>query len=84
MRPLTGAAARPGFKAVDMGLKADAEINNTVRRFTSSNVIAWLPGGQRKHEYVVYGAHWDGLGRDPERRHIQRRGRRRDRRGRDC
>jgi Zn-dependent M28 family amino/carboxypeptidase len=62
---LTGAAARSGFKAIDMGLKADAEIKNSLRRLTSSNVIAWLPGGQRKNEYVVYGAHWDGLGRDP-------------------
>jgi Zn-dependent M28 family amino/carboxypeptidase len=24
-----------------------------------------LPGGSRRHEYVVYAAHWDHLGRDP-------------------
>jgi Zn-dependent M28 family amino/carboxypeptidase len=58
------AAARPGFKAMSMGLKVDGEIENTIRRFDSGNVIALLPGGERKHEYVVYCAHWDGLGRD--------------------
>jgi Zn-dependent M28 family amino/carboxypeptidase len=58
------AAALPKFKAVSMGLKVDAGVANTIRRFESGNVIALLPGGGRKHEYVVYCAHWDGLGRD--------------------
>jgi Zn-dependent M28 family amino/carboxypeptidase len=62
---LTGAAARPGFKAVSMGLEADASVHNTVRRFTSPNVIAVLPGTGRKREYVIYTAHWDHLGRQP-------------------
>ena len=61
---LAHAAARPGFKAIAMGLKVDGEVDGTVRRFDSANVIALLPGGERKHEYVVYCAHWDGLGRD--------------------
>jgi Zn-dependent M28 family amino/carboxypeptidase len=58
------AAAHAGFKAMPMRLKADAAIENTIRRFDSGNVIALLPGGERKHEYVIYCAHWDGLGRD--------------------
>jgi Zn-dependent M28 family amino/carboxypeptidase len=62
---LTGAAARPGFKAITMGLEADASVHNTVRRFTSPNVIALLPGTGRKREYVIYTAHWDHLGRQP-------------------
>jgi Zn-dependent M28 family amino/carboxypeptidase len=61
---LIGSAARPGFKAVPMGLKVDAEIRNSIRSFNSANVIALLPGGERKREYVVYSAHWDSLGRD--------------------
>jgi Zn-dependent M28 family amino/carboxypeptidase len=60
---LTGAAARPGFKAITMGLEAEASVHNTVRRFTSPNVIALLPGTGRKREYVIYTAHWDHLGR---------------------
>jgi Zn-dependent M28 family amino/carboxypeptidase len=63
-RALCAAAARTGFKAVPMGLKVDADIHNAVRRFNSANVIAQLPGNQRKREYVLYTAHWDGLGRD--------------------
>jgi Zn-dependent M28 family amino/carboxypeptidase len=61
---LSAAAARPGFKAVAMGVKVDAEVHNSIRRLSSANVIALLPGGQRKHEYVLYTAHWDHLGRD--------------------
>ena len=59
-----GAAARRGFKAIPMGLKIDAEIHNAIRRFDSANVIGLLPGAGHRHEYVVYGAHWDHLGRD--------------------
>jgi Zn-dependent M28 family amino/carboxypeptidase len=58
------AAARPGFKAIDMGLRVDAQVHNSIRRLSSANVVALLPGGQRKHEYVLYTAHWDALGRD--------------------
>ena len=59
----TAAAARPGFAAIDLGLAADAQVHDTLRRFVSSNVIAVLPGARRKHEYVMYTAHWDHLGR---------------------
>jgi Zn-dependent M28 family amino/carboxypeptidase len=61
----TAAAARPGFAAIDLGLAADASVHTTLRQFTSSNVIAVLPGARRKHEYVIYTAHWDHLGRQP-------------------
>jgi Zn-dependent M28 family amino/carboxypeptidase len=59
------AAAHAGFKAVPTGLWIDAMLHNSVRRFTSSNVIALLPGGSRRREFVLYTAHWDHLGRDP-------------------
>jgi len=62
---LTAGAARAGFQAVAMGLQVDAQLHNTLRSLTSANVIALLPGGTRKHEYVLYTAHWDHLGRDP-------------------
>ena len=61
------AAAHAGFKPIPMGLQVDATLHNSVRQFTSSNVIALLPGSSRKREYVLYTAHWDGLGRDPTR-----------------
>lgn len=57
------AAARPGFKAVPLGIYCDATLTNTVRRFDSSNVIAVMPGsGHGKNEAVLYLAHWDQLG----------------------
>ena len=61
------AAAHSGFKSIPMGLSVDAALHNSVRQFTSANVIALLPGGSRRKEYVLYTAHWDGLGRDPAR-----------------
>ncbi len=60
---LTAAAGQPGFKPVPMGLYADARLQNSIRRFNSSNVIALLPGAGRSREYIVYTAHWDSLGR---------------------
>jgi Zn-dependent M28 family amino/carboxypeptidase len=62
---LAAAAAHAGFKAVPLGLRADAILHNSVRWFSSANVVALLPGGSRHKEYVLYTAHWDHLGRDP-------------------
>jgi Zn-dependent M28 family amino/carboxypeptidase len=61
----TAAAAHTGFKAIPLGVHADATLHDSVRPFNSANVVALLPGGRRHHEYVVYTAHWDHLGRDP-------------------
>jgi Zn-dependent M28 family amino/carboxypeptidase len=58
------AAGHAGFKPAPMGLRVDATLHNTVRQFTSANVIAQLPGGGRRREYVMYAAHWDHLGSD--------------------
>lgn len=63
---LAVAAAHPGFKPVPLGLKLDAALRNSIRAFSSANVIAWLPG-HSGHEYVIYTAHWDSLGVDAER-----------------
>jgi Zn-dependent M28 family amino/carboxypeptidase len=62
---LAAAAARPGFKALGMGLKISTELHTEVRRFESPNVIAVVPGSGHRKEYVVYCAHWDALGHDP-------------------
>ncbi len=52
------------FEPVSMGLAASLKLENTVRRSTSNNVLALLPGTDRADEYFVYMAHWDHLGRD--------------------
>jgi len=56
------AAAGSGFRAIPFGLRADATIRQSIRHFTSSNVIGLLPGRQFKNEYIVFSAHWDQLG----------------------
>lgn len=60
---LSAAAAKPGFKPVPLGVKANVSFDNDVRRFASKNVIGILPGSKRPDEYVLYTAHWDHLGR---------------------
>ena len=60
---LKASAARPGFKVTALGLEVGAAVHNTLRRFTSSNVMGVLPGGRLKHEYVMFASHWDALGR---------------------
>lgn len=59
---LSAAAKKPGFKAVDLGVKASVGFDNAVRKHMSKNVVALLPGTSRKDEYVLYTAHWDHLG----------------------
>ncbi|OWP63439.1 peptidase M28 [Hymenobacter amundsenii] len=62
---LYAAAGKRGFKAVPLGLTASTRIENTLRRRTSKNVVALLPGDARANEYVMYSAHWDHLGIGP-------------------
>lgn len=56
------AAKKPGFKAVPMGLKADALIRVSSEIKTSSNVGGILPGREFPDEAVVFSGHWDHLG----------------------
>ncbi|NIM52507.1 MAG: M28 family peptidase [Gemmatimonadales bacterium] len=58
-------AASREFQAVPMSATASITLRNAVRRSTSRNVLAVLPGGDRADEYLVYMAHWDHFGRDP-------------------
>ncbi|WP_298199079.1 M28 family peptidase [Novosphingobium sp.] len=60
---LSAAAAKPGFKAVPLGLKASYSFANDVRTSVSHNVIGLLPGRTAPNEVVLYSAHWDHLGR---------------------
>jgi Zn-dependent M28 family amino/carboxypeptidase len=64
---LKGEAARRGFMAVPLGLKASISLENSIRNVASSNVLALLPGGGRKDECIIYMAHWDHLGIDTTR-----------------
>jgi Zn-dependent M28 family amino/carboxypeptidase len=62
---LKAQAATREFQAVPLDGTATASIRNEVRRSTSNNVVALLPGSAHADEYVVYMGHWDHFGVDP-------------------
>ncbi|RBL90965.1 peptidase M28 [Chitinophaga flava] len=55
-------ARQKDFKPVDLHLKTSLVINNTIKKSTSHNVLAILPGTKRPQECVVFSAHWDHFG----------------------
>ncbi len=66
---LKKAALAKDFHPVPLaGATASFKIENTLRKIDSHNVIAKLEGSDAalKDQYVIYTAHWDHLGRDPE------------------
>jgi len=66
---LKKAAIQKDFKPVTLpGATAGFKIENTLRKIDSHNVVARLEGSDPalKDQYVIYTAHWDHLGRDPE------------------
>jgi Zn-dependent M28 family amino/carboxypeptidase len=65
---MKAAAVKRDFKPVTLKAKGSFTVDNTVRRVKSKNVIARIEGSDPalKDQYVVYTAHWDHLGKDPE------------------
>ena len=64
---LVTAAAAPGFEAVPIGdIRASVTLTNTIRQSVSNNVVAVIPGSERPDETIIYTAHWDHLGINPE------------------
>ena len=64
---LTAAAAQPGFEPEPMeGLTLTAMLQQEVKTTTSRNVAGGIRGTTRPDEYVLYMAHWDHLGRNPD------------------
>jgi Zn-dependent M28 family amino/carboxypeptidase len=56
-------AARPGFRAVPLGVTIRAKVRSTLTRSETMNVVARLPGtGPRSSEAVLIGGHYDHLG----------------------
>ncbi|MEX0691729.1 MAG: M28 family metallopeptidase [Gemmatimonadales bacterium] len=62
---LKARAAQRGFRPVSLGTTATLSLGNAIERSRSQNVVARLPGGAARDEYVLYTAHWDHLGTDP-------------------
>jgi Zn-dependent M28 family amino/carboxypeptidase len=51
-----------GFRAEPLRSMASAAVHNVIRRTSSHNLAAVMPGSTRPGEYLVYMAHWDHLG----------------------
>jgi len=59
-------AGKPGeFHAVELPVKLRAHIESRVRRYESSNVVGRVPGLSSANQAVLYTAHYDHLGIDP-------------------
>lgn len=54
-----------GFKATDLGATLSVQFNSKIEHSSSDNVIGYVPGSTRPDEAIVYSAHWDHFGRDP-------------------
>ena len=65
---LKKSAITKAFRPVPLDAKANINIKQQLRSFKSHNVIGKLDGSDPKlqDEYVIYTAHWDHLGRNPE------------------
>ncbi len=59
------AARKKGFKPVALNATATTSVQNTFKAENSKNVIAIIEGSEKPEEYIVYTAHWDHLGKDP-------------------
>jgi len=64
-------AGKPGaFHAVELPVRLRAHIESRVRRYVSANVVGRVPGAsaaeQTGNQAVLYSAHYDHLGIDPD------------------
>jgi peptidase M28-like protein len=63
---LTARAARPGFRAVPLGVRLDAQFRTRPVTVLSHNVVATVAGRDPRlaGQHVVLSAHWDAYGID--------------------
>jgi Zn-dependent M28 family amino/carboxypeptidase len=60
-------AGKPGaFHAIELPVRLHAHIESRVRRYVSSNVLGRVPGVSSTNQGVLYTAHYDHLGIDPD------------------
>jgi Zn-dependent M28 family amino/carboxypeptidase len=60
---LSAQAARPGFRAVPLGVSMTVSVESRLGRSETMNVMARRPGsGTRRNEAVLVGGHYDHLG----------------------
>jgi Zn-dependent M28 family amino/carboxypeptidase len=60
-------AGKPGFHPQELSIRLKAHVESRVRRYNSTNVVARVPGASTSLENsVIYTAHYDHLGIDPD------------------
>ena len=60
-------AGKPGaFHAIELPVRLRAHIESRVRRYVSDNVVGRVPGASTENQAVLYTAHYDHLGIDPD------------------
>lgn len=55
-------ARNKDFSPIPLDLTVSVGIKNEIKRDVSKNVVALIPGTERKDEYIIYSAHWDHFG----------------------
>lgn len=55
-------ARNKNFKPIPLDLNVSVSIKNKIKKDVSKNVIALIPGTERKDEFIIYSAHWDHFG----------------------
>ena len=58
-------AADRAFEPIPLGVTGSLRIRNELRRIDSQNVVAKIEGSGAPEEVVLYVAHWDHMGVDP-------------------
>jgi len=59
-------AADRSFVPIPLGVTGTTRIQNALRRIDSQNFVAKIEGAEAPDELVMYVAHWDHLGRNPD------------------
>ena len=59
-------AGKRGFHAVQLSVRLRAHIESRVRHYDSPNVVGRVPGASSVNQAVLYTAHYDHLGIDPD------------------
>ncbi len=63
---LKRSADLPGFKATELPARASLAFDSRIASSSSDNVLGYVKGSTRPEEVVIYSAHWDHFGKDPE------------------
>jgi len=60
------AAAAPGFEAIETGLSLSGQHGGEVGSTLTRNVVGMIEGSEAPDECLVYTAHWDHMGINPD------------------